>query len=102
MNNDFKEIIRCAVRAPSGHNTQPWRFKIDGDTINVTPDFGCALPVVDPDNREMYISLGCAMENMMVVAHHFGYEAHGYENLINKIVAIWQSSNHRLIWYYSL
>jgi hypothetical protein len=32
-----------------------------------------ALPVVDGDNRELFISLGCAVENMLIAASHFGY-----------------------------
>lgn len=38
------------------------------------PDFTRALPVVDPDHRELYISLGCAAENLFIAAGHFGYQ----------------------------
>lgn len=74
MNTDFTEIARYASLAPSGHNTQPWRFRIANDTITVIPDPEAALPVVDGDNRELYISLGCAVENLCIAAGHFGYE----------------------------
>ena len=50
------EFVRCATMAPSGHNTQPWKFSITGDCIRIFPDFTRALSVVDPDNRELYIS----------------------------------------------
>lgn len=75
MNPDFLEIIRYATKAPSGHNTQPWRFSFTEKTISITPNFDVALPIVDGDNRELYISLGCAMENLLIAATHFGYEA---------------------------
>lgn len=75
MNNDFLKIAGCAVKAPSGHNTQPWIFVITENSIVLKPDFNVALPVVDPDNRELYISLGCALENLLIAARHFGYEA---------------------------
>lgn len=74
MNHDFLEIIRYATKAPSGHNTQPWRFNFTESTINIKPNFEVALPVVDSENRELYVSLGCATENLMIAATHFGYE----------------------------
>ncbi len=71
-----KALIDYAAKAPSGHNSQPWKFATDGDTITIHPDFSCALPVVDPDYRELFISLGCAAQNMMIAAAHFGYHCH--------------------------
>ena len=61
---DFQQLATLASRAPSGHNTQPWLFDQEGDTFIIRPDFSKALPVVDPDHRELYISLGCAAENL--------------------------------------
>ena len=76
MNTDFIEIIRYASKAPSGHNTQPWKFRMDRDTITVIPDLKVALPVVDGENRELFISLGCAAENLCIAASHFSYGTH--------------------------
>ena len=70
----FTEFVRYATLAPSGHNTQPWKFSITGDCIRIFPDFTRALPVVDPDNRELYISLGCALENLVIAAKCAGYD----------------------------
>lgn len=70
------EIIRYAAKAPSGHNTQPWRFCLAENTISIKPNFEVMLPIVDGDNRELYISLGCATENLLIASTHFGYEAH--------------------------
>jgi len=67
-------IIKYAAKAPSGHNTQPWRFKTRNDTIYVLPDFTRALPVVDEDNHALYISLGCALENLIIAANQLNYE----------------------------
>ncbi|PIE77378.1 MAG: nitroreductase, partial [Candidatus Delongbacteria bacterium] len=71
-----KELIYYAAKAPSGHNSQPWKFKIKENTIEIHPDFNCALPIVDPDHRELFISLGCATQNIGIAASHFGYEYH--------------------------
>ncbi len=67
------KIVKYAAKAPSGHNTQPWRFKTGNDLIIVLPDLSRALPVVDPDNHALYISLGCALENMVIAANEFKF-----------------------------
>lgn len=65
-------IVGAAVLAPSGHNTQPWRFTRRGDTIDLFADRTRALPVVDPDDRELVISCGCALHNMEIAARALG------------------------------
>ena len=67
------KIIKYAAKAPSGHNTQPWKFKIRNDEIYILPDFSRALPVVDADNHALYISLGCALENLVIAANEFNF-----------------------------
>lgn len=86
MNADYREIVRYAAMAPSGHNTQPWKFRIAAGSITLVPDFIRALPVVDPDHRELYISLGCAVENLAIAAGHFGYQAQLTECSREKLV----------------
>jgi hypothetical protein len=73
-NQDFLKMVDFAVKAPSGHNTQPWKFRINEKTIEIAPDFLRSLPIVDGNNRELYISLGCALENLCVTARHVGYD----------------------------
>ena len=72
---DFHALIEAAVRAPSGHNSQPWQFALGDDRITIAPDFSRRLSAVDPDNRELFISLGCALENLCLAAAHSGYAA---------------------------
>lgn len=67
------KIIKYAAKAPSGHNTQPWKFKIRNDEIFVLPDFTRSLPVVDSDYHALYISLGCALENLLIAANEFNF-----------------------------
>jgi hypothetical protein len=66
-------LLRYAILAPSTKNTQPWKFAIAGDRIDILPDLTRWLRVSDPDQRELHISLGCALENLIVAADHFGY-----------------------------
>lgn len=70
---EIKKLIHYATLAPSGHNTQPWLFSLSDDTIEIKPDYKRRLPVVDPDDHALFISLGCALENLIIAANHFGF-----------------------------
>ena len=71
---DFKYLVEQAVKAPSGHNTQPWLFRQKDMAVEIHPDFSRALKVVDASHRELFISLGCAAENVCLAAHANNYE----------------------------
>lgn len=86
MKTDFIQIAGYASKAPSGHNTQPWKFHITNSTITVVPNLEVALPVVDGNNRELFISLGCAAENLCIAASYFGYTTHIIECSIEAII----------------
>jgi hypothetical protein len=73
-NIEIWRLVELATKAPSGHNTQPWIFYTSENQIDIHPDFTRALPVVDEDNHALYISLGCAAENILVAARSFGYD----------------------------
>lgn len=66
-------LVRWAVLAPSGHNAQPWVFRIEGGTLDLYADRTRALPIVDPDNREMTISCGAALFHLWLALRHHGY-----------------------------
>jgi hypothetical protein len=75
QNPDFLFMVEQAIKAPSGHNAQPWLFKINESGIQIYPNLDKSLPVVDFDNRELFISLGCAAENICIAASFKGYES---------------------------
>ncbi|MDN7653200.1 nitroreductase family protein [Burkholderia multivorans] len=66
----LKSLLRYAALAPSSHNSQPWRFIIDGNTIALCADRARALPVIDPFDRELIISCGAALLNLRVALNH--------------------------------
>ncbi|MBQ3691210.1 MAG: nitroreductase [Bacteroidales bacterium] len=70
-----KLLISFAILAPSGHNSQPWQFQVSDNEIIITPDYTKRLDVVDGNDRELFISLGCATENLMTAARHYGYDS---------------------------
>lgn len=71
----LRSLVWCATLAANGHNTQPWKFALGENSIEIRPDFSRRLAVVDPDNRELWMSLGCALENLLVAARASGLAA---------------------------
>jgi nitroreductase len=59
---DWNGVVAAATRAPSIHNTQPWRFTGSADRLEVHFDRDRVLPVVDPTHRQQMISCGVAVE----------------------------------------
>ena len=72
-----QELVRCATLAPSSHNTQCWKFAIEarGESITLLPDLARRCPVVDPDDHHVFVSLGCATENLVQAALAHGLNA---------------------------
>jgi len=66
-------LIRFAVLAPSSHNSQPWQFFVQDNVITVLPNLGRKLSESDTNNRQLYISLGCAIENILTAADYYGF-----------------------------
>jgi len=69
-----RALIGAAVLAPSVWNAQPWRFEAGDDTIRLLADAQRALPMTDPDRRGMMVSLGAALENLLVTARAYGLQ----------------------------
>jgi hypothetical protein len=65
---ELEDLVRMAVLAANGHNTQPWKFRLEGRHIAILPDLIRRTVVVDPDNHHLYVSLGCAVENLAIAA----------------------------------
>ncbi len=66
------ELVRYATLAPSSHNTQCWRFRIEDSAISILPDLSRRCPAVDPDDHHLFVSLGCAAENLVQAARANG------------------------------
>lgn len=67
-------LLKYAILAPSSHNTQPWLFRVVDNSIELYADRTRALPVVDPEDRELTISCGAALYHLLLAARHFGYD----------------------------
>jgi len=66
-------LVEVAARAPSVHNTQPWRFSATGQAIELYADASRQL-MEDPAGREMIISCGAALFGLRLAVRSLGYQ----------------------------
>jgi hypothetical protein len=71
----LQEAVAAATRAPSVHNTQPWRFRIGDGRIECYADFTRQLTVLDPTRRQLYVSCGAALHHLTVALRAAGYDS---------------------------
>jgi hypothetical protein len=71
---DMYNILYYASLSGSSHNSQPWRVEVyKEDSILVFTDSLRKLNVIDPKEREFYISIGAFIENLNLAAGSYGY-----------------------------
>jgi hypothetical protein len=68
------QLVHAAILAANAHNSQPWLFRVGGDRIGICADYGRHLGSFDPFRRELHLSLGCALENLVHAARAQGLE----------------------------
>ena len=73
IEDKIKFFLKFGVLAPSSHNSQPWSFRVRGNVLEVAKNNERELPFSDSDDRQLYISLGCAMGNIVIAADYYGY-----------------------------
>lgn len=88
----IEKIITIATQAPSGNNSQPWRFEVEGNTVNIfnIPDKDKIL--FNYKNRGSLIAHGALLENLVIASAEFGLSAEvkifpeeKSENLVSRI-----------------
>ena len=73
--HDWATVVGAATRAPSIHNTQPWRFTASDGRLEIYLDESRALPVLDPTRRQQVISCGIVAEFAVVALADAGTAA---------------------------
>jgi hypothetical protein len=70
----IEDAVRLACRAPSLHNSQPWRWVAQGSTLNLFADLTRVMTSADPEGREIYLSCGAALDHLTVAMASAGWE----------------------------
>lgn len=60
----IKTATRLALRAPSVHNSQPWRWRVSAESLHLYADPQFHLAHADPDARDLYLSCGIALHHI--------------------------------------
>lgn len=68
----LRRAVEEALRAPSVHNTQPWRWRVADDVVELYADRARHLSATDPDRRDLLISCGAALHHLRVVLADLG------------------------------
>lgn len=68
----LRHAIQYAVRAPSVYNSQPWRWRIGPDGVDLFADQGRHLLTIDPDGRDLLLSCGAALHHLVVALAGLG------------------------------
>ncbi len=71
----LRDIVALATRAPSVHNTQPWRWRGGPHSLELYADRSRQLAATDPEGRNLVISCGVALHHAQVVAEALGWSA---------------------------
>ncbi|OSC43217.1 Acg family FMN-binding oxidoreductase [Mycobacterium decipiens] len=71
----LQTVLTLATRAPSIHNTQPWRWRVGTDRLDLYCDSDMQLRSADPDARDLIISCGIALHHCVVAMASLGWQA---------------------------
>ncbi|OBG39437.1 NAD(P)H nitroreductase [Mycobacterium alsense] len=70
-----RTALALASRAPSVHNTQPWRWRVDAASLHLYADPHRQLPNTDPDGRDLMLSCGTALHHCVVAFAAVGWRS---------------------------
>lgn len=70
----IQHLVQQAMLAPSGGNSQPWRFHTDNQTLWVLHDRQRSRSLLDSDDTGAYVGLGAAIQNAQIAAADRGFE----------------------------
>jgi nitroreductase len=74
----IRSAIALAMRAPSVHNSQPWRWRVGDETVHLYVDPKVVLRQTDPDGRDLMLSCGTVLHHFRVAAAAFGWRARAH------------------------
>lgn len=72
---DLQAILQLAVRAPSGDNQQPWRFRWDGEALHVIGLAERMHPYLEWEDRGLALTIGGLLKAIELAATKYGWNA---------------------------
>src|SRR5689334_4164473 len=88
-NDKIRFLLRYAQLAPSTHNIQPWLFKVAAPVLKIYFNPKLTLPEGDALGRDLYISIGCCIENLVTAATYFGLKTEvAYKDGADNLAAV--------------
>ncbi|OLF09974.1 Acg family FMN-binding oxidoreductase [Actinophytocola xanthii] len=69
----LRHAVALATRAPSVHNTQPWRWLVGESSVHLFADLDRRLPATDPDGRDLLLSCGAALHHLRIALATAGW-----------------------------
>jgi hypothetical protein len=77
---DIRQAVKLACRAPSLHNSQPWRWVAEGEVLHLSANRERLVPTIDRSGREMMLSCGAVLDHLRVAMAAAGWDT-GVERL---------------------
>ncbi len=74
MSEDIQKILEAGCRAPSGSNSQPWKFTVDGNQISIFALPEKDHPILNFRHRGTWLAHGALIENILIASSHLGYK----------------------------
>lgn len=71
----IRESVALASRAPSLHNSQPWRWVAEADTLQLWADRARSMPATDHAGRELILSCGAVLDHLRVAMSAAGWDS---------------------------
>ncbi|MFC9968971.1 Acg family FMN-binding oxidoreductase [Nocardia ignorata] len=69
-----RDALEIATRAPSVHNTQPWRWRLSEESLEFFADFARQVTATDPCGRALMVSCGTALHHLQVAFATMGWQ----------------------------
>ncbi|MFC1598111.1 Acg family FMN-binding oxidoreductase [Patescibacteria group bacterium] len=101
LEHQIEFILRYAILAPSTHNSQPWLFDVEGGSCKIYSNPSVNIYYADIKGRDLHISIGCCIENLITAAKWFGiyndvqYYCGRNDNLLAEVQFQSRSSTHK-------